>query len=110
MSDAYAWIIVKDHLADELWNEKGVVGPREARCSAGGSFSQKSAELAANYAHHTPFKMYDDDGELYYSGELYFDSDPCDMTAEAVFGPLDDFGTPNAGATEIRYSQHPEWN
>lgn len=40
------------------------------------------------------FKMYDDDGELYYSGWAKQDAD---------FDPLDDFGMPNAGCTEIRY-------
>ena len=40
------------------------------------------------------FKIYDDDGELYLSGKSTDDSD---------FGPLDDFGMPSYGATEIRY-------
>jgi hypothetical protein len=40
------------------------------------------------------FKMFDDDGELYYSGYAKPDAD---------FDPLDDFGTPNAGCTEIQY-------
>jgi len=41
-----------------------------------------------------PFKMYDDDGNLYYDG---MSSHP------DVFAPLDDFGMPNAGCTEIHY-------
>lgn len=40
------------------------------------------------------FKMYDDDGELYYSGYAKPDAD---------FDPLDDFGMPNAGCTRIDY-------
>ena len=40
------------------------------------------------------FRMLDDDGELYYEG--YSDDD-------SSFDPLDDFGTPNAGCTEIQY-------
>ena len=43
------------------------------------------------------FKMYDDDGELYYSGYSKPDAD---------FDPLDDFGMPNAGCTEIKYRNH----
>ena len=46
---------------------------------------------------HYPFKMFDADGELYYEGW----SDDC--TTEKAFGPLDDFGRPNAGAIDIRY-------
>ena len=41
----------------------------------------------------TPFSMFDDDGEHYYDGVLYGDF--------GGFEPLDDFGTPNAGCTEI---------
>jgi hypothetical protein len=46
------------------------------------------------------FAMYDDDGELYYRGRIWTAAEP---GTEADFGPLDDFGTPNAGCTEIRY-------
>jgi hypothetical protein len=38
--------------------------------------------------------MYDDDGELYYEGYSLAGSD---------FGPLWDFGMPNAGCTGIKY-------
>jgi hypothetical protein len=41
------------------------------------------------------FKMYDDDGEHYYSG----------YAKEEEFYPLDDYGMPNAGCTEIKYRQ-----
>jgi hypothetical protein len=44
-----------------------------------------------------PFLIFDDDGNLYYSGMC----DTCDD--EEAMGPLDNYGTPNAGATEIRY-------
>lgn len=40
------------------------------------------------------FRLYDDDGNIYYEGL----SDDF-----ATFEPLDDYGTPNAGCTEIRY-------
>ena len=40
------------------------------------------------------FRMLDDDGMLYYEGCSDDDSS---------FDPLDDFGTPNAGCTEIQY-------
>jgi len=42
------------------------------------------------------FQMYDDDKVLYYSGRFIGDADQ-------EFAPLDDFGTPNAGATSIKY-------
>jgi len=40
------------------------------------------------------FRMFDDDGELYYEGYSIDNSS---------FDPMDDFGTPNAGVTEIKY-------
>lgn len=43
------------------------------------------------------FRMYDDDGELYYSGWAKPDTE---------FDPLEDFGTPNAGCTSISYYSH----
>jgi len=42
----------------------------------------------------TEFRIYDDDGELYYEGIM---NEHCEG-----LDPLDDFGTPNAGATELR--------
>lgn len=42
----------------------------------------------------TGFRMYDDDGILYYEGRM---NQYCDG-----FEPLNDFGTPNAGCTMIK--------
>lgn len=42
------------------------------------------------------FKMYDDDGELYYEGRIVGED-------YHQLEPLDDFGMGNAGCTDIRY-------
>ncbi|MCW3111307.1 MAG: hypothetical protein JWQ09_5813 [Segetibacter sp.] len=47
------------------------------------------------------FKMYDDDGIHYYSGYLKAKYDG----SEAAFAPLDDYGMPNAGCTDIKYKE-----
>ena len=111
MASDYAWIITKDHLSDgphDQWNEKGVVGPWHTKLSDDAvSFSLKSAELARNYERSNTFRMYDDDGELYYTGTLYWDGG--EPTEDQTYGPLGDFGMPNAGAVVIRYNGHPEW-
>ena len=39
------------------------------------------------------FRMYDDDGNLYYEG----------VCTELEFDPLDDYGMPNAGCTYMKY-------
>lgn len=88
---SYAWIVNYDHLDSE---RVCIIGPHNA--------SKEQQEILLhprkNSAQLTRFKIYDDDGELYYSG--YFLGDSFD---EDAFGPLDDYGAPNAGATEIRY-------
>jgi hypothetical protein len=78
------WIIDNDHLADlnaraPSNNAKGMRGPY--------GYSGDGTELTC------AFKMFDDDGELYYEGR----------SKEIGFEPLDDFGMPNAGCTYIQY-------
>lgn len=83
------WKITKDHIADPgakpgtNSNAVGVMGPR--------SYKGDGKELTKK------FRMLDDDGEVYYEGVCDTDDD------ENALGPLDDFGTPNAGATTIQY-------
>ncbi len=80
------WIIDIDHIADlklkrgSNQNAVGLVGPS--------SYSGDGSELSHR------FRLVDDDGEVYYEGRSGDDSD---------FGPLEDFGGPNAGATTIQY-------
>ena len=85
-----AWEITEDFMPDPgakpgtNLNAVGVMGP------GGGDFS-----LPRTFA----FRMYCDDGELMYEGR----------SSDQDFGPLEDFGTPNAGATEIRYLVKGKW-
>lgn len=46
-------------------------------------------------------RMLDDDGEVYYHGR--FITATGEYGSEDDFGPLEDFGGPNAGCTEIQY-------
>lgn len=93
----YAWIIDKDHLFDDdRVGDKGTIGPGDAPDAL-------VARLNAGEGHR--FRMFDDDGELYYSGR-YIHVDP-EMVDS--FKPLDDFGTGNAGCTEIRYLDRGKW-
>jgi len=75
------WEITEDHInvgEDDKYNRKGVQGPRGFVDGIPMPFK---------------FKMFDDDGELYYEG----------VCSEEDHAPLDDFGMPDAGATEIHY-------
>lgn len=76
----YRWKITRDHLYDgDGRNDKGTEGPRNC-----------DPELKTNPKR---FVLKDDDGNTYYQGMLYGDYDG--------FEPLDDFGGPNAGCTEV---------
>lgn len=90
------WTIDRDHIADAgakpgtNANAVGLVGPSDANLTS---------EQIANHPDSKAFRMYDDDGALYYEGFCVL---PTGLSARA-FAPLEDFGTPNAGATRIDY-------
>jgi hypothetical protein len=85
MSSTYNWIIAKDYISNGM--DSRLTGPRNK---------------SRHTANESNFRMYDDDGELYYAGTIWGDYDG--------FEPLDDFGMPNAGCTSIRYqNKEGEW-
>lgn len=83
-----AWVIDKDHCADRNArqgtnaNAVGMCGPK--------GYKGDGSELPHR------FRMFTDDRDLVYEGR-------CDD--DSSFGPLDNFGGPNAGCTIIQY-----WN
>ncbi len=93
------WTITKDHIADPN-------APKPSNANAVGIVGPRNAKLTADEIIHHPqgqrFRMRDDDGELYYGGVMVITEDDGD---EAEFRPLNDFGTPNAGATDIEYQR-----
>lgn len=98
----YAWIITEDHLAEHNSDsEVGVHGPRDVS-------DENVARLLKGEG--DTFRMYDDDDELYYTGRLVVSGNLTHDDEVACFGPLDDFGMPNAGCTSIRWPGHPERN
>ena len=78
------WTITKDHI--DGGRDVGLVGPSDGTLSA--------TEIIKQGFH---FKMYDGDGNLYYEGYSTSNDD------ESAFGPLLDFGEPDAGCTGIKY-------
>jgi len=97
---SYGWIIDTDHMPDKdapegtNLNAKGVTGPHNI---------SPSIESRLTAGEGRTFKMKDDDGELYYTGRIITPKD--EEQGEMDFAPLDDFGKPNAGATEIHYQR-----
>lgn len=105
----YGWLITRDLITDGTdptgtnGNAGGVRGPHdldpdvETLLLVAGKLGKKRA-----YDEHPDvqfFRMYDDDGNLYYTG-CYLATDDTDPDG---FEPLDDFGAPNAGCTRIDY-------
>ena len=82
----YGWIITHDLI--EFGLDRGTTGPR--------SIPDDILERLKK-GDGKKFTLHDDDGELCYKGRYIGPED------ESMFGPLDDFGMPNAGCTEIRY-------
>jgi hypothetical protein len=87
---SYSWVITKDHITDpgHDTNDAGIFGP--SGCAL-------TPEEIRNHPEGKAFQMKDGDGQLYYEG-LYVGPDD-----ERLFGPIHDFGTPNAGCVEIYY-------
>jgi len=103
MSAKFGWIIDKDTIADTSappatnLNAVGLTGPRDIA-------EEVTVRLKAGEGRR--FRMKDDDGEVYYEGRIILldDADP-----EAEFGPMDNFGAPNAGCTSIEYFENGKW-
>jgi hypothetical protein len=84
----YLWVITRDALAEEHLedrNETGTTGPHNLGINT----------MVQRPVKGEHFRMYDDDGILYYEGII--------MGKYDGFEPLRDFGTPNAGAVRIDY-------
>jgi hypothetical protein len=77
------WVITRDYISRGT-DSKSAVGT-----------ASRYYEDGEDLPH--PFRMLDDDGNVYYHGKC----SSCDD--EHAFAPLEDFGTPNAGCTEIQY-------
>jgi hypothetical protein len=106
MSSTYGWIITRDYLDEEdpvdyLPSRVGTEGPRDFDW------------VDPVWGDATEFRMYDDDGVLYFEGMLLLDDNRTDVWNEAeeeeAFGPLYDFGQPDSGCTEIRYKLNNQW-
>lgn len=98
----YAWIIDHDYNPTgepgTNLNATGLTGPRGA---GWGDLAALSGGLGVR------FRLLDDDGEVNYDGRFIGND-----LSEDGFGPLDDFGMPNAGCTYIEYfdADSGEWN
>ena len=93
----YAWIITKDHISIPVddYDATGVSGPRSIT-------DEQLARLKAGEGKE--FRMFDADRILIYDGRIINDD-----ADDNLFGPLYDYGEPNAGCTIIKYRNGHKW-
>lgn len=87
----YGWIITGAYDGEK----RGAMGPF-------GISPEMIAKLESGEG--LEFQLLDDDDELMYSGRFIGDAD-----SEDAFGPLEDYGTPMAGCTTIKYWRGAKW-
>ena len=87
MASNYAWIITQDNMG----NDKGLMGPKG--CKATPEMIKSEGKK---------FRLLDDDGEIYCYG-YFIDLEDNEGLGESAFSPLDDYGEPSLGATDIQY-------
>ena len=97
---AYGWIITRDHIDGKA---QGTIGPSNVDPAI------EAILKADKGSRRNAFKIYDDDGELYYSGYLVWDQRYVESDEEALAAPLRDYATKTAGATLVKYPGHPDW-
>ncbi len=96
----YAWTIIRDFIADEIPLER--MGIDSVPVVISGPYGATQEQLTKVMSAGVPFKIYDDDGIKYYEGRFWAD-DGSGSNSEDAMAPLDDYGTPNAGAVTIKY-------
>lgn len=94
------WVITKDHFYDADDNlggdRRGMGNLRHVKALVGADREQKAQWGEANLPFQ--FRLYDDDGELYYEGRCN------DRESEKAFFPLD-WASFDSGCTRIDYLQ-----
>lgn len=89
----YGWVIDVDHLADGPDDSRvGIIGPCSIPSIVERHFQLGQCPLAVER-----WRCKDSDGNVYYEGRYAGPGD------ERMFGPLQDFAMPDAGASEIEY-------
>lgn len=99
----YAWVITRSYIEDSV-PDSVEYGTEAARRDVNVAGPHGATDEQIDLARHegVPFKIFDDDGIRYYEGRFWA-SDGDGADSEYAFGPLDDYGTPNAGAVTIKY-------
>lgn len=92
-----AFIITRDYISEGSAKATGTIGP---------AMATDRDEARLRNGEGVKFRMLDDDGNVYYHGRRLEDAECeeqyADLLGEPEFSPLDCFGRPNAGCTDIQ--------
>ena len=100
----YAWLITQD--LDNPYDEDpdGLELPSRVGLSGPGAASESDILRALHTGQF--FQLLDDDANAYYIGRCWCADGP---GAPEMFGPLDDWGRADVGATDIQYRVNGRW-
>lgn len=99
----FIWRITKDHLAEaEPTVFKSTVGRSNTRDISKFDSLRKSRGIVK------AFRLLDDDGELYYTGEMAMTDGSDPLMSDNIMDPLDRFGE-GSGCTEIKVRKGSAW-
>lgn len=102
------WVISKvflEFMSDEVGTRSA--GTTLPKLKGTGKTTKEIATLARAEGMTQRFRMLDDDGQVYYEGYMVPFEDHDDNSDG--FEPLDDFGMPNSGCTELQYWDKTGW-
>ena len=103
MASHYAWVITQD--LDNPYDEDTELG-LPTRVGVAGPASATAEDIRRALTEGAFFRLLDDDGNPYYIGRCWSIDGPA---SQDMFGPLDDYGRVDIGATEIQYRIHGDW-
>jgi hypothetical protein len=101
---AYAWVITQDldNPNDEDPDQLGL----PSRVGVAGPSTAADEDILRALTNGAFFRLLDDDGNPYYIGRCWSSDGP---DSNDMFGPLDDYGRADVGATDIQYRDNRAW-
>ena len=100
----YAWVIIHD--LGNPYNDDPHLSGLRSRVGVSGPSSATDDDILRALSQGEFFRLLDADGNAYYVGRCW----SCAGSTRAdMFGPLDDYGRADVGATTIQYRHDGRW-
>jgi hypothetical protein len=101
---AYTWVITQD--LDNPYDEDPDQLGLPSRVGMSGPSTATETDILHALNTGAFFRLLEDDGNAYYVGRCWSSDRP---DGREMFGPLDDYGRADVGATDIQYRQDGRW-